>query len=305
MSKVVPVMTSIADLIAAGPTRSVEFFPPRDEAAERQFTSALADLSGLNPSFASVTYGALGSTQARTREIVVGMNADLDFPTMAHLTCVGHTRDEIGRLLDQYAASGVRNILALGGDPAADGSDPGGDFTYAIELVEFVRAHPAGFCVGVAAHPEVHPRSPDRASDRRHLADKLRLADFAVTQFFFRTDAYLRLVEELGDLGCDRPVVAGVMPFVSAAGLHRMAAMNGTEIPSDLEARLERAGDDPEAVAALGAEVATTLSWELVEAGAPGIHLYTLNRSGPVRRVWDNLADAGGYSRAVPTPSRP
>lgn len=291
MSKVSPVMTSISDLLAAGPTRSVEFFPPRDDAAERQFAAALAELAGLGPSFASVTYGALGSTQSRTREIVVRMNAELDFPTMAHLTCVGHTRGEITRLLDQYAAAGVRNLLALGGDPPGDGSQTRGDFAHAVELVEMVRAHPAGFCVGVAAHPEVHPRSPDRGSDRRHLAEKLRLADFAVTQFFFRTEAYLRLVDELAALGCHRPVVAGVMPFVSVAGLRRMAAMNGTEIPAALAARLERVADDPVAVADLGAEVATDLARELVAAGAPGIHLYTLNRSGPVRRVWENLGD--------------
>ena len=291
MSNLTQTMTSIADLIAAGPTRSVEFFPPRDDDAAGQFAVALAELADLGPSFASVTYGALGSTQARTREIVVGMNADLAFPTMAHLTCVGHTRAEIAALLDQYAAAGVRNILALGGDPPGDGSDTRGDFAHAIELVEIVREHPAGFCVGVAAHPEVHPRSPDRTSDRRHLADKLLLADFAVTQFFFRSESYWRMVEELRALGCDRPVLAGVMPFVSVPGLRRMAAMNGTEIPADLAARLERVADDPAAVADLGVEVATGLSRELVEAGAPGIHLYTLNRSGPVRRIWGNLRD--------------
>ncbi len=148
MSKVSPVMTSIADLLAAGPTRSVEFFPPRDEAAERQFSTALSELVGLGPSFASVTYGALGSTQSRTREIVVEMNADLDFPTMAHLTCVGHTRDEITRLLDQYAEAGVRNLLALGGDPAADGSPTRGDFTYAIELVDDYRTADLGTADG-------------------------------------------------------------------------------------------------------------------------------------------------------------
>ena len=290
-SNLIGSMTSIADLLAAGTTRSVEFFPPRSDDAERQFTSALAELAGLSPSFASVTYGALGSTQSRTREIVVGMNSDLAFPTMAHLTCVGHTRPEILALLDQYAAKGVRNILALGGDPAADGSDVGGDFAYAIELVEIIRAHPADFCIGVAAHPEVHPRSPDRASDRRNLAAKLEMADFAVTQFFFRPEAYDTLVEELGALGCHRPVVAGVMPFVSVAGLHRMAAMNGTEIPPELAARLDRVADDPAAVAELGVEVATELSRELVARGAPGIHLYTLNRSGSVRRIWDNLGD--------------
>ena len=135
-------MRRISDIIAAGPTLSVEFFPPRSEEAERQLTDALADLAGLGPSFASVTYGALGSTRDRTRDLVIGMNADHPFPTMAHLTCVGHTRAEIARLLDDYAAAGVTNILALGGDPPADGRPPDGDFTYAIELVEVVRAHP-------------------------------------------------------------------------------------------------------------------------------------------------------------------
>src|SRR5262245_31077136 len=174
-------MTTIATLLRAGPTRSLEFFPPRTDDAERRFRAALDELCVLEPSFASVTYGALGSTQERTRELVVGMNEERPFPTMAHLTCVGHTRAEVDALLDQYAEAGVRNILALGGDPPADGSDPGGEFAYAIELVEIVRAHPAGFCVGVAAHPELHPRSPDRASDRRHLAAKLLMADFAIT----------------------------------------------------------------------------------------------------------------------------
>jgi len=282
-------MTPITDLIASGPTRSLEFFPPRTEEAERQFHSALGELVGLGPSFASVTYGALGSTRHSTRDLVVGMNAEHPFPTMAHLTCVGHTRGEIGALLDEYARTGVRNILALGGDPPADGGSPGGDFAHAIELVEIVREHPGDFCVGVAAHPETHPRSADRAGDRRRLAEKLRLAHFAITQFFFDTAHYRRLVQELADLGCDQPVVAGVMPFVSAAGLRRMADMNRTSIPADLSRRLDLVADDPTAVTELGVETATRLCAELVEAGAPGIHLYTLNRSASVRRVWENL----------------
>lgn len=284
-----PGTTSIADLLAAGRTRSLEFFPPRSDEAERQFHEALAGLVDLGPSFASVTYGALGTTTDRTRELVVGMNAEHPFPTMAHLTCVGHTRAEIDRLLDEYARRGVRNILALGGDPPADGSPPGGEFTHAIELVEVVRAHPGGFCIGVAAHPELHPRSGDRASDRRNLADKLRLADFAVTQFFFDVEHYRRLVQELADLGSDRPVVAGVMPFVSVAGVRRMAAMNRTDIPSDLGHRLDLVADDPAAVAELGVETATRLCAALADAGAPGIHLYTLNRAASVRRMWDAI----------------
>lgn len=280
---------SIADLIAAGHTRSLEFFPPRDDAAERQFHAALAELVGLRPSFASVTYGALGSTRERTRDLVIGMNAEQPFPTMAHLTCVGHTHAEIAELLDVYAGAGVRNILALGGDPPADGSAPRGDFRHAIELVEMVRAHPAGFCVGVAAHPETHPRSDDRVGDRRHLAAKLSRAHFAITQFFFDVEHYRRLVQELADLGCDRPVVAGVMPFLSVAGLRRMAEMNRTAIPDDLARRLELVAGDPAAVADLGVETACALSAELVDAGAPGIHLYTLNRSASVRRIWPTL----------------
>jgi methylenetetrahydrofolate reductase (NADPH) len=286
-------MRRISDIIAAGPTLSVEFFPPRSDEAERQLRDALVDLAGLGPSFASVTYGALGSTRDRTRDLVIGMNADHPFPTMAHLTCVGHTRAEIAQLLDDYAAAGVTNILALGGDPPADGRPPAGDFAYAIELVEVVRAHPAGFSVGVAAHPELHPRSRSRAEDRRHLADKLALADFAITQFFFRSEDYARMLDELGALGCQRPVVPGVMPIISAAGVRRMAAMNNTAIPAELSARLDRVADDPSAVAALGVETAAALSEELVATcGAPGLHLYSLNRSASVRRLWSPVSSA-------------
>jgi methylenetetrahydrofolate reductase (NADPH) len=218
---------------------------------------------------------------------------------MAHLTCVGHTRAQIRALLDEYAAHGVRNILALGGDPPADGSDPGGDFTHAIELVEMVREHPAAFSVGVAAHPELHPRSGDRSSDRSNLAAKLELADFAITQFFFRVEDYSRMLDELGELGCRRPVVPGVMPVVSAEGLRRMSAMNGTAIPPALEAGLEAAGDDAAAVTALGVEVALKLCEDLIAAGAPGLHLYTLNRSESVLRMADVLGLRHGV--ALPT----
>lgn len=283
-------MTAIADLIARGRTRSLEFFPPRTAEAERQFHAAVGELVDLAPSFASVTYGALGTTRDSTRDLVVGMNARHPFPTMAHLTCVGHTRAEIVALLDEYARRGVGNILALGGDPPADGSPPGGEFTHAIELVELIRDHPGAFCVGVAAHPELHPRSADREGDRRNLAAKLRLADFAVTQFFFDVGHYRALVQDLADLGCDAPVIAGVMPFVSVPGLRRMAAMNRTDIPSDLSLRLDLVADDPAAVAELGVETAARLCAELADAGAPGIHLYTLNRSASVRRLWDGLA---------------
>src|SRR4051812_32047910 len=163
-------MTKISELLAAGQTWSFEFFPPKTDEARRQLEKAVHELAPLGPSFVSVTYGALGSTREFTRDAVVRINDGFAFPAVPHLTCVGHTRADIDALLDFYAESGIENILALGGDPPADGSDPGGDFTYATDLLAVVRAHPAGFCIGVAAHPELHPRSTDRASDRRYLA---------------------------------------------------------------------------------------------------------------------------------------
>src|SRR5919106_3067941 len=237
----------IADLLAAGRTLSFEFFPPKTDEAERQLEKAIHELAPLRPTFVSVTYGALGSTRDRTRDIVVRFNREQRFPCMAHLTCVGHTRQDVAALLDEYAEAGVDNILALAGDPPADGSDPGGDFAYATDLIEVVRAHPGDFSIGVAAHPELHPRSGgDREADRRHLAAKLARADFAITQFFFDIDDYLRLVDELAVLGSATPVLPGVMPPGAGplSGLKRMAGMNGSAIPPVLIDRLEAAGDD-------------------------------------------------------------
>ncbi len=282
----------IGDLLAAGRTLSFEFFPPKTDEAERQLEKSIHELAPLQPSFVSVTYGAGGTTRDRTRDIVVQINNDQSFPAMPHLTCSGHTRDEISGLLDEYAASGIRNILALAGDPPADGSDPGGDFTYATELVELVREHPGDFSIGVAAHPELHPRSAgDRAADRRHLADKLAMADFAIAQFFFDADDYVRMVDELDALGCSTPVLPGIMPpgATPLSGLKRMAGMNGSVIPAALLDRLDAAADDPEARRAIGVEVAVDLSRRVLDAGAPGLHLYPLNRSEIVRRVVDEL----------------
>ena len=281
-------MSKIGELLTAGPTWSFEFFPPKTEEMQRQLEKAVHELAPLQPSFVSVTYGALGSTRAVTQEIVTRINAEQAFPAMAHLTCVGHRRADVDALLDHYAANGVENILALGGDPPADGSDPGGDFMYASDLLEVVRAHPAQFSVGVAAHPEIHPRSPDRESDRRYLAAKLELADFAITQFSFLADAYLRLIDELDALGNTKPVIPGVMPIINVGGARRMSAMNGTEIPASLNERLEGAAEADEVVA-VGVEVATDLCERLLSSGVSGVHLYAMNRSESVRRIFDNL----------------
>jgi methylenetetrahydrofolate reductase (NADPH) len=282
----------IGDLLAAGRTLSFEFFPPKSDEAERQLEKTIHELAPLRPSFVSVTYGAGGTTRDRTRDIVVQVNREQPFPAMPHLTCSGHTRDQVVALLDEYADAGIHNILALAGDPPADGSDPGGDFTYATELVELVRAHRGDFCVGVAAHPELHPRSNgDREADRRHLAAKLAVADFAITQFFYEVDDYLRMVEELAVLGSSTPVLPGVMPpgAPPLVTLKRMAAMNGSVVPRPLLDRLEAVDDDPVARRDIGVEVATDLCRRLLDAGAPGLHLYALNRSASVLRIVGNL----------------
>ncbi|MCQ3810920.1 MAG: methylenetetrahydrofolate reductase [Acidimicrobiia bacterium] len=280
-------MARIADLVGDQPTLSFEFFPPADEVAAKQLAETLDELSGLAPSFVSVTCGVGGDGHDRTRDIVTGICQDRPFPAMAHLTCVGHTREGVAALLDDYAAAGVVNILALAGDPP-DGSAISGDFRYASELVEVVRDHPANFSIGVAAHPEVHPRSTDRASDRQFLADKLNQADFAITQFFFDPSDYVRLCDELADLGCNRPVIPGVMPVIWPKSIRRFAKVNGSTVPEALFAELA-ALSGPDRITA-AAETAAELSQQLLDAGAHGIHLYTLNRPQASTQI-SNLLD--------------
>ncbi len=273
-------MTRIVDLLGTGhPTVSLEFSPPKDDDDEARLATVLDELAVVRPSFASVTYGALGSTRDRTRDVVVRFNREHDFPTMAHLTCVGHSKADIRDLLDHYAANGVQNILALGGDPPADGSHPGGDFEHAMQLVEMVREHPGNFSIGVAAHPEKHPRSPSLETDRRYVAEKLSLADFAITQFFWSVEPYVRLVDELADLGCEKPVIPGVMLFINIHSMRRMSEVNDTAIPDDLWDRCLAADGDARAVRVLGTEVGAEIGHQLLDAGAPDLHLYTMNRS--------------------------
>lgn len=281
-------MAKIADLMQGGRTCSFEFSPPKTDEAARALEAVLDDLALLEPSFVSVTYGALGSTRDRTRDVVLRINGDHPFPAMPHLTCVGHTRDQMITLVEEYKAAGISNILALAGDPPADGGEAGGDFTYATELVDLVRSV-GNFSVGVAAFPEMHPRSPDRETDRRYLAAKLEVTDFGLTQFFFDVDHYARMVDELDALGCSTPVVPGVMPFINVNGTRRMAAVNGTNIPDRLQERLDAVDGDPEAVRKLGVEVATELCQRLLDLGVPGLHLYAMNRSSSITDVYANL----------------
>jgi methylenetetrahydrofolate reductase (NADPH) len=271
-------VTRIADLLLAGPTLSAEFFPPKTEAGVAQLDRTITAFGPLDLSFVSVTYGAGGTTRDTTRDLVERIDAAQSYPAMAHLTCMGHTVDEIESLLDHYEAHGVVNILALAGDPPADGSPVTGDFLYARELVELVRRRP-GFSVGVAAFPELHPRSGgDRDLDRRHLAAKLELADFGVTQFFFEADDYFRMLDDLADLGCHRPVLPGIMPLLNTTTIRRFAAMNGVRFPEDLAARVDAAGSEAE-VLAIAVDAAVAMCERLMEGGVPGLHLYALNRA--------------------------
>ena len=290
-------MAHISELLAAGPTFSFEFFPPKTDEAERQLEKALHELEPLAPSFVSVTYGAGGSTRERTRDIVLRINRDTSMTAMAHLTCAGHSRAQLTEIVDGYGTEGVTNILALAGDPPATsaGESPApSEFRYASELVALVRSR-GDFCVGVAAHPELHPRSAgDRAADRDHLAAKLADADFGVTQFFFRGGDYLTMMDELATRGVTTPVIPGIMPVTNAGQIQRFAQMAGAAFPADLAARIEAVGDRPEEVRRIGVDAATTLCRDLLDAGVPGLHFYTLNRSTATREIYANLGLAPG-----------
>jgi methylenetetrahydrofolate reductase (NADH) len=281
-------VTRIADLLGAGRCFSFEFFPPKTEEAEAQLQQTLLDLAPLRPSFVSITYGAGGTTRERTHDLVLGILQSTAMTPMAHLCCAGHLDDELRGILARYRDEGVENILALRGDPPAELNLPPGDLAHAIELVAMAREI-GSFSIGVAAHPEGHPASPDLASDRQHLAAKLAAADFAITQFFFRLDDYLRLVNDLAALGCDRPVVPGIMPVTNLSQVTRFAALSGAEFPTDLGARLEAVAENPAEVRRIGVEVASELCRDLLEAGAPGLHFYTLNRSTATREIFANL----------------
>lgn len=281
-------MPKIADLLRTKRTLSFEFSPPRDEAAQRRLEKVLLTLERLHPDFTSVTYGALGSTTDKTREIVEHIRHNTSMPVMPHLTCVGHTRQQIVDIVTDYRQLGIENLLCLGGDPPADGHAIADDFHFATELIEAARDL-GDFSIGVAAFPELHPRSPDRESDRRHLAAKLQLADFGITQFGFFADDYFRMIDELAALGVDTPVVPSVMLFTNVDGLHRMAGLNRARIPADLAAAADLVRDDPTEVRKLAVEWGTGLTRELLDRGAPGVHLYTLNFSRATVDVCANL----------------
>lgn len=282
-------MARISDLLAAGPTYSFEFFPPKSDAELAVLVKTLRDLEPLRPSFVSVTYRGGRASRQRTYDLVTGMLHTTSLNPMAHLVCVAHSRLELAEILVAYRRAGVENLMALGGDPPTDLDAGPGELAHAIELVRLAREI-GGFSIGVAAHPAGHPASPDLATDRDWLAEKLRLADFGVTQFFFEPQSYDSLIEDLAVRKVDKPVLPGIMPVTSLRSIPRMAAM-GAPVPDRVVARLERAastGGD-QAVWREGVAVTTELCRSLIERGAPGLHFYTLNRSSATREVYAAL----------------
>lgn len=284
-------MARIADILSQGPSHSFEFFPPRTPAAEAQLEETLHSLEPLRPSFVSVTYGAGGSTRERTHDIVVRINRETSMTAMAHLTCAAHTRAELTEIVTRYRDSGVENILALGGDPPKELDLPPGELIHATELVQLVRDLDS-FSVGVAVHPEGHPSSTNKRDDRRRQAEKLALADFGLSQFFFEARVWFDYLADLDALGVATPVAPGIMPVTNVKSVKRMAQMSGADFPQWLEDRLRAVEDDEDAMHRVGVEAATELCQELIDGGVSSFHFYTLNRSTATREIYENLGFA-------------
>jgi methylenetetrahydrofolate reductase (NADPH) len=284
---------TVRHLIDAGEkSYSFEFFPPKDEAGERQLWTALRELEALHPTFVSVTYGAGGSTRDRTVRVTQQIAADTSMTPMAHLTCVGHSREELRTVVGAYADAGVRNVLALRGDPPAGPGTPWtpteGGLTYASELVALVRSL-GDFSVGVAAFPEGHREAPSVDEDARVLRIKQDAgAEFAVTELFFRPTDYFALLDRCETVGVDIPVLPGIMPITNLRQIQRMAELSGRAVPAEVVSRFDGVSE-PADVRAIGIEIATELCDTLLSGGAPGLHFYTLNRSKATREIYANL----------------
>ncbi|NOR51370.1 MAG: methylenetetrahydrofolate reductase [NAD(P)H] [Gammaproteobacteria bacterium] len=272
------------------PQFSFEFFPPKSAEGMEKLKTTRDELMKLNPKYVSVTFGAGGSTQQGTIETIQEMlNAGLD--AAPHLSCIGSTEANIRELLNLYIGMGVKRIVALRGDMPS-GMGETGELHYANELVEFIRRETGDhFHIEVAAYPEFHPQAQNATTDLDNFARKVKAgANAAITQYFFNLDAYLRFIEECAKRGVDIPIVPGIMPITNIKNLARFSEMCGADIPRWLRLRLEAYGDDMESLRAFGLEVTTELSQRLLDAGAPGLHFYTMNQVGPTQTIMGNLS---------------
>ena len=293
----------ISDILSKSkPSLSFEFFPPRSDSAWEDLYETIRNLESLQPSFVSVTYGAGGTTRELTHDLVLRIRQTTSIPPVPHLTCVGHTREEIRSILERYAAAGVSNVLALRGDPPKDQPDydwSKGDFRHAADLVAFIRefnrsgAHPdpRGFGIGVAGFPEGHPATPNRMLELEHLKAKVDAgADYICTQLFFDNHDFLDFRDRCQLVGIDVPIIAGIMPVTSMQGMKRMAELAaGARYPAKLIRTLNRASPSPESVERAGIHYAAEQCANLLNEGIDGIHFYTLNKSHATREIFKSL----------------
>ncbi len=285
-------MTNLAD--GSKPTFSFEFFPPKDVEGETRLWSAIESLESISPDFISVTYGAGGSTRDRTIRITSEITARTKIPTVAHLTCVGSTREELIEILGKYREAGITSILALRGDPVGGPRSPWqttpGGFDHADQLVALA-SEIGGFTIGVAAFPDGHPASGgDFKKDIDVLLEKERRgATFATTQFFFEVEKWIELVESLAAQGSTMPVIPGILPVTNVKQLKRMAELTGTPLSSKLTSSFEKVEDNPDDVRKVGVDIATEMCEKLIAAGAPGIHFYTMNTSTATREIFERI----------------
>lgn len=286
----------INQMLATGkPVFSFEFFPPKDDAAAAALIEVVAHLKELEPDFVTVTYGAGGSTRARTLDLVARIKHDLRIEAMAHLTCVGHSKKEIRVILDDLARRGIENILALRGDPpkgeTAFKPHPDG-FQHADELV-VEAGRSARFCIGVAGYPEKHPEAPTMEKDLSYLKGKVDAgAAFVTTQLFFHNELYFDFVARCRAIGIRCPILPGIMPITNWAQIQRIAGLCGASIPGPLIKEMENVQSNTEAVTRIGIDFATRQCRELLQRGAPGIHFYTLNKSRATREILQHLRGA-------------